>query len=254
MTCPKYDLRDRKGYIEVEVDKLFTPEDLKALTAREIEDILNEKLYHDDYAWDLEKGYHYDIGDTGAKNLEDLLFWCPKCHRQHTMKSEGNRFYCTECKNGMSLKDTYEMVPLDDDCIIPRTQTEWFNMQRAAIREEVKNPDFRLEARVKIGKLPDYETLKDQKTSEIAGEGILVLDRTGLTFTPTESCSVKPFHIQSTHLSTYGMCTDVTRFYTFVDGEFVEFYPEERVVEKFFLATEELHRLNGGLWQDFKRE
>jgi hypothetical protein len=43
----------------------------------------------------------------------------------------------------------------------------------------------------------------------------------------------------------------LSRFYTFVKGEFVEFYPERRVVEKFFLATEELHRLNGGKWKDF---
>ena len=39
-----------------------------------------------------------------------------------------------------------------------------------------------------------------------------------------------------------------------VDGEFVEFYPEHSVVEKFFLATEEIHRANGGRWQDFKFE
>ena len=31
----------------------------------------------------------------------------------------------------------------------------------------------------------------------------------------------------------------------------MEFYPENRVVEKFFLATEELHRLNGGKWKEF---
>ena len=48
------------------------------------------------------------------------------------------------------------------------------------------------------------------------------------------------------------MCTDLSRFYTFVDGAFVEFYPKHRVVEKFFLATEEIHRLNGGPWQDFR--
>ena len=48
-----------------------------------------------------------------------------------------------------------------------------------------------------------------------------------------------------------GMCTDLSRFYTFVNGEFVEFYPENKVVEKFFLATEELHRLGGGKWKDF---
>ena len=52
------------------------------------------------------------------------------------------------------------------------------------------------------------------------------------------------------------MCTDVSRFYTFVDGEFCEFYPERESAELWMLATEEMHRLNGGLWQDFpwKRE
>ena len=43
-------------------------------------------------------------------------------------------------------------------------------------------------------------------------------------------------------------------FVVYVNGEFVEFYPEHNVVEKFFLATEEIHRLNGGRWQDFKFE
>jgi hypothetical protein len=47
------------------------------------------------------------------------------------------------------------------------------------------------------------------------------------------------------------MCTDLSRFYTFADGEFVEFYPKHRVVEKFFLATEEIHRMGGGAWKDF---
>lgn len=48
------------------------------------------------------------------------------------------------------------------------------------------------------------------------------------------------------------MCVYLSRFYTFLNGKFVEFYPENRVTEKFFLATEEIHRINGGKWQDFK--
>lgn len=251
LTCPKYNLRDRKGYVEVEVDRLFTVEDLKKHTAQELESIVNYKLYHDDYRWNLDKGYHYDIGENGAEGLETLLFWCPKCKKQHTMKSEGNKFWCTECGNGMSLLDTYEMVPLSDDCVIPVTQTEWFKFQRLAIRHEVADESFRLEAHVRLGMLPEYKLLKNEMTSEIVGDGTLVLDRTGLSFNGTKNGEDFTFHIQSSHLPTYGMCTDVSRFYTFVNGEFVEFYPDENVVEKFFLATEELHRLNGGKWQDF---
>ena len=252
LTCPKYDLRDRTGYVEVEVDKLFSVEDIERLSGEEIEDIVNRALYHDDYEWNLEKGYHYDIKDTGAKNLETLLFWCPKCHKLHTMKSEGNKFYCTECSNGMTLLDTYEMVPLTQDSIIPRTQTEWFKMQRTFIREMIKEEGFELSEKVKIGMLPPDRLLKDGKTSEIVGEGTLTLNREGLSFKGERFSEKFEFFIPSLQLTTYGMCTDISRFYTFVNGEFIEFYPEKNVVEYFFIATEEIHRENGGAWQDFK--
>ena len=252
LTSPKYNLRDRCGRVEVEYDLLFTPEQLATMTPEEIEDTINRAIYHDDYAWNKVQGHHYDIGETGAEDLEDLLFWCPKCGRQHTMATKGNTIFCTECGNGATITDTYELVPLDEGCVIPETQTAWFNAQRAVIRAEVEDENFVLEEEVELGILPDYELLKDQATSQIVGRGLLRLDRTGLSYTGTKNGAEYSFHIKSRDLPTYGMCTDLSRFYTFVDGEFVEFYPKHRVVEKFFLATEEIHRINGGAWQDFK--
>jgi len=192
---------------------------------------------------------HYDIGENGAENLEDLLFWCPKCGKQHVMTTEGNKIFCKECGNGATLLDTYEMVPFDDTCVIPETQTKWFDMERELIKKEVADENFRLEENVELGMLPDYKLLSPNDTSVIVGKGKLVLDRTGLTYTGTKKGEDFTFHIDSKQLPTYGMCTDVSRFYTFLNGEFVEFYPENRVVEKFFMATEEIHRLNGGQWQ-----
>ncbi len=252
LTSPKYNLRDRCGRVEVDFDILFTPEQLKTMSPEEIEDTINRAIYHDDYAWNKQQKNHYDIGDKGAENLEDLLFWCPKCGRQHTMKTEGNRIFCTECGNGAELLDTYELVPFDDGCVIPETQTAWFNAQREVVRSEVEKPGFVLEEKVKLGMLPKHELLKNQATSAIVGEGLLRLDAGGLSFEGTRDGEAFSFHVKIRNLPTYGMCTDLSRFYTFVDGEFVEFYPENRVVEKFFLATEELHRLSGGAWQDFK--
>ena len=60
------------------------------------------------------------------------------------------------------------------------------------------------------------------------------------------------FHINTSDLPTFGMCTDLSRFYTFYQGTFYEFYPKTRCAEKWFLVAEEMHRLNGGKWQDFK--
>ena len=254
LTCPKYSLNDRPGRIEVVFDRLFTPEEIDALTPEQIEDKINLALYHDDYKWNKEHKYKYDIGQTGAEGLETVLFTCPKCKRQHTMKTKGNTIYCTNCGNGGTLLDTYELVPFDDQCVLFDTQTKWFNWQREVVKEEVKNPEFRLEEKVQLGALDKYKLLKDQKTSNIVGEGTLVLDKTGLTYTGTRDGQDFEFHLSTNEVPTYGMCTDVTRFYTFYKGEFLEFYPQNNVVEKFFLATEELHRLNGGKWKDFKFE
>jgi ribosomal protein S27AE len=251
LTSPKYNLRDRAGHVEVEFDQLFTVEELEQLSPAEIEAKINRAIYHDDYAWNKVQGHHYDIGENGAEDLENLLFWCPRCGAQHTMATRGNTIFCEKCGNGATMLDTYELVPFDDTCVIPETQTEWFRQERELIRKEVQDENFRLEENVQLGMLPEFELLKNQATSEIVGSGRLLLDRTGLTYTGTKKGEPFSFHIDIVGLPTYGMCTDLSRFYTFLNGEFVEFYPENKVVEKFFLATEELHRLNGGKWKDF---
>ncbi len=254
LTSPKYNLNDRIGKVEVDIDLLFTKEDLERLSAEEIEDKVNLAIYHDDYEWNLTQNNQYDIGENGAEKLEDLLFWCPKCNKMHTMIGEGNKFYCKNCGNGMTLTNTYKMIPLSEDCVIPRTQTEWFNKQREIIKEQVKDENYSLTSKVKLGVLPENQLIKDQQTSIIVGEGQLTLNRQGLTFNGIKNGQEFSFFIDSQQLPTYGMCTDLSRFYTFYKNDFYEFYPEQSIVEEFFLATEEIHRLNGGKWQDFKFE
>ena len=254
LTTPKYNLKDRFGKVEVTFDLMFTPEQLKTLTPEQIEDKMNELLYHDDYAWNKEKGYEYKNDGNIAGGLHTLLYQCPKCGKEFTMKGEGNTIRCEACGNGATLADTYAMTPFDDTCVIPETQTAWFNMQRENVKKQVQDEAFTLTEKVKLGCLPDYEKLKDLKTSEIVGEGTITLNRQGFTYEGTKNGQPFSFHIKPSELPTYGMCTDVSRFYTFYKGEFMEFYPEREVVEKWFLATEEIHRLTGGKWQDFKFE
>ncbi len=179
LTAPKFDLEDRPGRVDVQVGVLFTPEQLAAMTADEIQKALDERLYHDDYEWNKTARVKFAGKGRMARNMHQLLFWCPKCGGELCMASEGDRIYCRHCGNGASLNEYYDL----------------------------------------------YEGTKD-----------------GAPFA---------FTIPSRQLPTYGMCTDVSRFYTFVDGEFCEFYPERESAELWMLATEELHRLNGGQWQDF---
>ena len=213
---------------------------------------MNEKLYHDDYKWNKEQKVVYKNDGNIARNLHTLLYWCPKCHSELKMVGQKNEIKCSCCGNGATITDTYDMIPFNDSCLIPSTQTEWFNMQREFVKEQIKDPDFKLVENVKLGMLPKYKYLKDLKTSEIVGEGVITLTHEGLTYNGTKDNQSFNFFIPIKSLPTYGMCTDITRFYTFYNGEFVEFYPETESVEKWFLTTEEIHRFNGGKWQDFK--
>ena len=251
LSSPKYNLTDRCGKVKVTIGKMFEPEDLEKLSPEDIEAKLNKDLYHDDYAWNREQKIPFKNNGKLAEDLGSLLYYCPKCGKEHTMLGEGMKFYCTACGNGATLDDTYALTPLDDTCVIPTTQTEWFDLQRSRARIEVSAPDFELKEEVELGNLPKFKFLKDQKTSEIVGSGTITLNKDGFTYEGTRNGEAFSFHLSTAEVPTYGMCTDVSRFYTFYKGEFMEFFPKHPTVEKWFLCTEELHRRNGGKWQDF---
>ena len=148
------------------------------------------------------------------------------------------------------LNEYYDLIP-DDGSTLPDTPRVWFDMQRGHVRSMVRQEGFTLSERVQLGVLPQHGYLKEQKTSEITGDGTLTLDAGGLHFEGRKNGEPYSFFIPIKKLPTYGMCTDVSRFYTFVDGEFTEFYPERDSTELWMMATEEMHRAQGGLWQDF---
>jgi hypothetical protein len=252
LSFPKYTLDEHPGRVEVVIDKMFSSEDLETLTPEEIEDIINKKLYHDDYLWNKVHRHKYKTNGKAAEGLSNLLFWCPKCGSLDSMMSKGDVIWCSNCASGANVDETYSLSPLDENSVIFSTQSEWFNKQRELIKEMVKNDGFSFTEQVKLGTLPSKKPLNKTQTSLITGEGSLTIDKTGLTFIGTNNKQPLTFTIPIKDLPTYGMCTDVSRFYTFYNGIFYEFYPKTRCGEKFFLMTEELHRLNGGKWQDFK--
>ncbi|MDR1271860.1 MAG: 1-acyl-sn-glycerol-3-phosphate acyltransferase, partial [Clostridiales Family XIII bacterium] len=231
----KYNLDERGGKVEVELDLLFTPEDLCSMTDEEAQLRLDEAIRHDEYEWNKERGHYYDGKGQMAKNLHTLLFRCPKCGAEFEMRSDGSLIECNACGNAAHLDESYGLTPAHGQAVIPANPRVWYDEQRRVIREWVKDENFELREKVKIGVLPEYEYLKDQKTSEIAGEGELWLCADGLHFEGQREGKPFSFFIQSKSLPTYGMCTDVSRFYTFVDGEFIEFYPERETTAKWFL-------------------
>lgn len=255
LTNTKYCLDERYGKVEIEVDQMFTPEELANLSEEEVTDIVNTKLYNDDFEWNKTARIDYKGNGRMAHSMGDLLYYCPKCHAEYTMKGEGDKIVCEKCGNGATVTSKYDLIPLDDSCVIPETPKKWHDMQRELLRKEInENPDYELREKVKLGVLPKHKHLKNLETSLIVGEGEVSICRKGFSYVGTMDGQPFSFTLATDLVPTYGMCTDITRFYTFYKGDFYEFYPENSRVMKFFIATEEVHRANGGKWTDFKNK
>ena len=250
LTYTKHCLDERAGRVEVTVDRMFTAEELNSLTPQEIENTMNRLLAHDDYIWNKQAQVRFDGKGQMAKALDTLLYLCPKCGALHQMACSGNEMRCTACGNTVALDECYNLHPVGEGSDCPALVSDWVLLERKKAEEDVKDPNFTYSGHVRVGKLPQYKYLKGNNTSVICEEGELRLDRAGLHFAGTVEGKPYSFHLTTEQVPTFGMCTDISRFYTFVDGEFVEFYPDRRDVLRWDHLTEEMHRINGGKWQN----
>lgn len=247
----KHYLKQRNGRTEVTVDRMFTPEELATLSVEQIEDRMNELLAHDDYIWNKEKQVEFkDKGDGMAYALDTLLYMCPKCGAMHKMECSGDTIRCTACGNTISIDSRFNINAVGEDSVCPELVTDWTIMERRKAAEEVRREGFSYSGHVRIGRLPEHRKLGLGQTSKICGDGELRLDAEGLHFDGTENGSPLKFSIVPAALPTFGMCTDISRFYTFLDGKFIEFYPDGRDALHWDHLVEELHRAKGGKWQD----
>lgn len=249
LTYTKHCLDERIGRIDVVVDCMFTKDQLAALSVEDIEDKINELLAHDDYIWNKKEQVRFRGKGQMAKNLETLLYMCPKCRSMYQMISSGNRMKCLACGNEIEIDEYYNIKPVGDS-LCPSLVTDWTIMEREQAAHDVRTESFEYRGRVKVGVLPEYKSLTGDQTSIICGEGELLLNADGLHFNGELEDKPFAFTMPPKQLPTFGMCTDISRFYTFVDGRFIEFYPDTHDVLRWDHLTEELHRAQGHDWQN----
>lgn len=249
LVSPKFNLKERKGRVEVSIKRLFSVNDLEKLTEDEIANILNKEIHTDDYAFNKTAKIRFE-SDSIAKNIEQLLYKCPKCGSEFLNVSGNDYIKCGHCGNLVKVDNYYNLIPFNDSKCFS-TPKEWFDWERSSVKEEIKDPNFELMDEVEIGFLPKYEYLKNQKTSNIEGKGTLKINHNGIFFEGVRNNEKFSFALTLKETPTYGMCTDASRFYTFIKGEFIEFYPKRNSVIKWLLVTEELHRMHGGKRKDY---
>lgn len=252
LTTTKMCLDERYGQTYSRLTLMFTPNDLEKLTAEEIEDKINLAFKHDEYEW--QKEHHIKWKNKGglANNLDTLCFKCPKCGKEMVMNTDNNTIECSVCHNKALINDYYEFVPTEGS-IFPESPSKWVETERVSVIKEIReNPSYSFTEKVKIGYLPDNEYLKHQKTSKLCGEGTLTIDHEGVHYKGTKLGENIEFTLDYKTVYSPVIVTDTTHFAWYVDGEFIEFFPERKGANgKILLLVEEMHRLHVNTWKNF---
>ncbi|MBQ0101927.1 MAG: 1-acyl-sn-glycerol-3-phosphate acyltransferase, partial [Firmicutes bacterium] len=243
-------IKDRPGKVEIRVNQLFTPEQTQELDLETMDNMINAALYNDDFEWNRTARIKYaDMADIAHK-LNEHLYFCPKCGKELTMEGEGNVFKCSECGNGATINEYYDLIPLDDTCVIPKTLRVWFELQRRREYRRIRDDEnFRIEEEVEIGSLPNDHYIDKLHTSEIVGSGKVILDRSRFSFVGTKNGEPFELHTSPKNMATVVLPTDSSYFGAYFDREYYEFHPKHNVTSKWLISIEEMHRISGGKWK-----
>ena len=243
---------DRLGKVNCKLYKLFSKEDLETLSDSEIEDKINLEFKFDDYEWNKTARVKFKHKSGMCTHLDDMCFKCPKCGEEFTMVAEGDEIKCIKCGNGAHMDEYYDLHPYED-AVIPDTPSIWVQEERMDVIKEIREDDnYRFEAEVDLGILPNDHYITDKKTSEKVGEGKIIIDHSGFHFEGKKNDEDFRIDIDYKNIYTFNIPVDLSRIAVYYKGEYHEFAPHVRAkAVKALLLVEEMHRLHVNAWKNF---
>ena len=109
LSKPRWATGKRKNRkVELNYEIAIHKEELAMLSIDEISDIINEKLYNNDYEYQKEKMIKRP-GKKLAEGIENVLYICPHCESVNTLESKGNVISCNHC-NTEGYMDEYGLI------------------------------------------------------------------------------------------------------------------------------------------------
>ena len=94
LSCPRWCRHARRGAVHVRPVKVYPPEQLKAMTPKEIDEAINRDI--SESAWERQRINPVPYrGKRRAERLERMLYLCPRCGKIGGLRSEGDRLFCS---------------------------------------------------------------------------------------------------------------------------------------------------------------
>ena len=245
----RYSSDRKKGYIGISYSLLFTPEMLETLTEEEIYRLLLEKISYNDFAFNKTARNTYIGKKPNAYGIDKILYKCPDCKEEHTLRVEGDTVVCDSCGFKVQINEYYDLVPVcGSGC--PADIDRWYKWQRSCVANEIKKDAFEMTLRGSLCTLRLDKLQKAPKNRKVLSVGTARLTNKGLSFSGT--LDGQSVHFDFPPISVYSLTFSTKGFLEFYhNNDYYMLFPDEkdRCLIKWTLAAEEIHNLYDKKWQ-----
>ncbi len=233
------ELQVRKGVkVSARVRLLYTREEIKTKSVKELSDGLDEAFGFDHFRWQKEQ--NLEIKDSfRADGLNRILYKCACCGTEGQMEGKGTTLTCHHCGKQWELTPLGELKALEGETEFSHIP-HWYEWERQQVAQEILEDRYKLDIDVDIAMLVDFKAIYR------VGEGHLTHDRQGFHLT---GCDGRLDYSQKPQ-ACYGLYADYY-WYEIADticiGDNERLYycfpKKDAMVAKTRLAVEEMYKL-----------
>ena len=231
-------LQLRKVKVSAHVKCLFTAEEIKEKSVRELDEALDEVFSFDNFAWQRDNGVIIDE-PFRADGLERILYQCPHCGAEGKMEGKGIGVTCHACGKHWEMDELGQLKATEGETEFAHIP-DWYAWERQQVRKALEDGTYSLETDVKIGMMVDYKNIY------MVGDGHLSHGENGFRLT---GCDGK-LDYQQGPLTCYSLYAD---YFWYEIGDVISIgnkdalyycFPKDATsVAKTRIATEELYKM-----------
>ncbi len=144
--------RTRKVPMHATMTQVLTAEDVKSMTAEEINEAIKKALTYNEYEYQRENGILIKE-PYRAEGLHKVLYQCPHCMTESKMNSKGSEIFCEECQKRWRLNEDGTLSALEGETEF-LTPPEWFNWEREQVEKQIENGEYSFFDEVEVYSMP----------------------------------------------------------------------------------------------------
>ena len=237
--------KKRKVPHRTTMTQILTAEQVKSMSADEINAAVKAALSYNEYTYQLENNIRI-TEPFRAEGLHKVLYQCPHCMAESKMASEGAELYCTACGKRWTLGEDGVLTAKDGETEFSHVP-DWFDWEREQVHRQIDEGTYRFEDDVEVFSLPrfwKFEKLGDAHITHDPENGFVLTGHyNGEDYRIQRLPSMtNSLHIEYDYCYLYPQdCFDIS-----TENDSFYCYPktERNVVTKLAFATERLYQLN----------